>query len=484
MAFFQSNKCAAFSWDDQDIFRGVLLQRYGDLVQVRNFWQTEKVRNRSRAQIMEQGIPALGVDEETTVIVGGNYTKTCFIDLKMPKLPASDLKNAIAFELSKYSPVPVEEIQWGYRVIGKIEGTESNLVRVVYFPEDEWESWVAAASGISDGVDMIIPPIAVLDPEMDGIDVCLGNKQNGNEVYLFKSTHEGERSIICLPPEEPLDKIFGGGQAPLEKDGFDPGELNQLQPDQQSSFAPSIVLGMYGLSKTFYSDRKYWLPVPLEMRPRRNRSHKIFTLAVIIYLVLLLSLLFTSTFYRKHKELQALTAESNRLEADREQYEFTDTPETKIEELETQVMEINQSLFSMAAILREFTTLSNEKLWCTNFSWDSGDVRAELRADSDDPDLTLALQNSKLITDVTMNKRQIRDGAVNYTINCRAKTPDEAAEDEETAPEEVDRELDTDDEDLDRNDEESEEDEEDEEDEEFDEELIDATLDLDENGLD
>ena len=161
MAFFQSNNCAAFTWDDQDTFRGVLIERDGESSRVKEFWQTEKIGNRSRAQMLEQGISPLRISEDTTIIVGGNFSKSCFFDLKMPKISQTDLRSALQFELSKYSPMPVDDVQWAYRVIGKI-GTESNLVRVIYFPQSEWDSWVAAASGINIGVDLIIPANAVL----------------------------------------------------------------------------------------------------------------------------------------------------------------------------------------------------------------------------------------------------------------------------------------------------------------------------------
>ena len=421
------------------------MERHGDSIRLNSFWQVEKIGNRSRAQIMEQGLPALGVAEDTTIIIGGNYSKACFIDLKMPKLAATDLRSALAFELNKHSPIPIDEIQWGYRIVGKVDGSEANLVRLVYFPEDEWESWVAAASGIADGVDMIVPVVAVLDPELRGTDICLGNKNNGSEIYLFKSTDEGERKIICLAPDETMESVFGAGEAPLRKEGLDLGKLGDLPSDQQRNFGPPVLLGMYGLSDAFYQDRKHWLSVPIEMRPRRNRAQKFYTVVVCLYLTILLAIWGGSTLYHRSKELKSLNAESRRLQAEVDKSEQTTAPETAIQDLESEVTELTQSMFSMTKILHEMTTLTNEKLWCTNFNWDSGDIRVELRADTDDPDLTLALQDSVYFTDCSMNKRQLHDGSVNYTITCSAQLPGE--KEPETTPlpdEEIDEPFDED----------------------------------------
>ena len=69
---------------------------------------------------------------------------------------------------------------------------------------------------------------------------------------------------------------------------------------------------------------------------------------------------------------------------------------------------------ALSRVLIEVTKLTNNKLWSTNFNWDEGDLRVELRADEDSPDLLLNWQSSALLTDVTMNKRQITNGATNY----------------------------------------------------------------------
>jgi outer membrane biosynthesis protein TonB len=95
--------------------------------------------------------------------------------------------------------------------------------------------------------------------------------------------------------------------------------------------------------------------------------------------------------------------------------------------LEKQIVEANQVDFSLPAGLTEFTRLTNEKLWATNFNWDAGELRVELKADVDEPDLTLSLQESPLLTDFTMRKRQLPDQSANYSISCRMKTEVERA---------------------------------------------------------
>ncbi len=423
MAIFQSNTCAAFTWDSDNNFRGVLIERTGDTFVVRNHWQGTNVGSRSHAQVLETATADLGISEDTTVIIGGDFGKACFVDIQMPKMSPPDLRSALNFELNKHTPVPIDEIRWGYRILGKVEGTERNLIRVVYFLREEWESWVGGASGITGGVDLIIPTIAVLDPQMTGVDVCL-NANNGHGTFMFTSGDSGCREIAFIDPKTDTYEVIGYGADPLRMDKLELRQLGDLPDDQQATFAPAIILGMYGVSDGFYHDRKDWLPVPVEMRPRRNRGHKIFTTAVVVYLFFLIGILASAFFYDKYTEYQELDAQLRRLQYSIDRLQVLDVDDTFSDGLEAEIAEQNQAVLSMPAALVELTGLLSDELWSSNFNWDSGEIRAELRSEIEDTNLSLTLEESPLFTDLTMRKRQVGEQFI-YTINCRMKGEDQ-----------------------------------------------------------
>ncbi len=435
MSLFQSSTCAAFSWDNCGIFRGVLIERKGNQFEIKSHWQGRKTGNQSPAQLLENGYISLNLGGETTAVVGGNFSKSCFFDLKMPKINASDLRNALYFELAKYTPIPIDEVQWGYRIVGEIENTEHYLIRIVYFSQTDWESWISASSAISNGVDIIIPAIAVLDPAITDTDVCLENT-NGNEPFILQSKPGGEREIINLPSNQDYVDIFGLGEDPLKLDNLDIGGVAELSTEIQKTFTTSIILGIYGVSDAFYSDRKQWLPTPLELRPKRNRAHKIYFMALAVYLFFLSGIFISSIFYDHYQEYNELNAEYRRIKDKVDKVQFSDEDTLFGDNLETELVELDKTLFSMASSLIEVTTLTNDELWSSNFNWDINELRVELRTESEDSDITEALQQSQILSDITMRKRQLADGTINYTINCRMISEDEA----ESAVDELDSE--------------------------------------------
>jgi hypothetical protein len=427
MALFQSNACAAFTWDDSDCCQGILLIQKREQRHVIRTWSAQRSGQQTRAQLLESGFATLGVDADTTVLVGGNIHKVCFVDVNMPKMPPQQLRQALRFELSKHTPLPPDELQWNYRVISKIPGSELNLIRMVFLARREWESWIAAASGINSGVDMIVPAAAVCDPLLSGRDICF-TLNNEHWDYNYKSLANGEREITTIHTDNTaVESLFGKGPAPLAYDRLELGELEAMDPARQENFTAAVIIAMYGVTSSYWQDRKYWFDVPDEMRPRRNRTLKLITFSLGIYMILLIGFLIAGKFHRDYLKYQSLAHQITNLESEIEQLSSTNTPNPLADELEKQIEEANRSEFSLPAGLSEFTQLTTTKLWATNFNWDAGEMRVELKADIDEPDLTLSLQESHLLTDFTMRKRQLQDQSANYTISCRIKLPEEIA---------------------------------------------------------
>lgn len=420
MSLFLSNSCAAFVWDNEDRLVGVLVERAGHEAVVKNIWHGERAGNRSHAELLGQAGRELPIAEETTVIIGGNPEKTCFVDLKLPKIAAGDLRRALEFELTKHTPLPIDSLQWGYRVIGKIAGTELQLVRIAFFLQEDWESWVSAASGISGGVDMIIPPVTILDPLVTGKDVCLA--VNGSlERYQFHSVESGERVITCHPADQPAGDVFGIGDQPLRQAGFNLGPLAPLPAAEQRRYTAPALLAWYGLSDATIQDHRHWLSVPTGLRPKRNRAHKIYVTFVAVYLLFVSGVLVSSWFYDKYRQYNSADAEYRRLKADVDRFQEGDGSEAFATQVETEIMAARGSLLSMTEALLEVTEITGSKVWSKKFDWNAGTLGLELSSEVDDSDVTLQFQNSPILTDVTMRKTQRANEPVKYIVDCRVK---------------------------------------------------------------
>ena len=393
-------------------------------------WRGARIGNQSQAEVIESALSELKIGTETTVIVGGDFRKACFVDLRLPKMAHELVRGALSFELTKHSPIPLDDIQWGYRVLGKLPGTETHQVRVTYFPRAQWDHWISAGSAIGSGVDAIIPASGVLDPMMGEIPV--GFAESDSDIAFVLRPHGNyERDIEVTGGAATTEGVFGLGHEPLAHPNLAPGELANLSAAEQRSFAPSVLLAMYGVSEAFTRDRRTWMPVPLEMRPRRNRMQKTFTTLAAIYIVGLLCYFGMLKVYENHKKLEKVTAQRVKLAKEVKAIMPGVIPEgMAFEDLELEIQESRTTMRSMGLALIAFTGLTGDELWATSFSWTEGNIRAELRAEEEATEAVEFLMRSATLTDFRQEKSVRPGGEIVYTINCRAKTFNELMEEE------------------------------------------------------
>ncbi|MFT5126409.1 MAG: hypothetical protein ACI8W8_000001, partial [Rhodothermales bacterium] len=366
---FRSNSCVAFSWDDEGRCCGVRIERSGERCTVVNHWRGARIGNQSQAEVIESGLSQLKIAPETAVVVGGNFRKACFVDLRLPKMAHEQVRGALSFALTKHTPIPLDDIQWGYRVLGKLPGTETHQVRVTYFPREQWEHWISAGSAIGSGVDAIIPANGVLDPLMGGMPVGF-SETDSDMAFILRPEGEYEREIEVVSGADQTEGVFGLGQEPLAHPNLVLGELANESAAEQRAFSASVILGMYGVSEAFSRDGKTWMPVPLQMRPRRNRMQKTLTTLATIYILGVLCYFGMLKVYENHKKLQKVTAARVALEAAVKEIQPEMIPEgMAFDDLDLEIQEGRGTLRSLGLALIAFTGLTGDELWSTSFTW-------------------------------------------------------------------------------------------------------------------
>jgi hypothetical protein len=416
MALFRHNRCAAFDWDQDNNYYGVLCDRAGSATRVRKHWQAQKTTSQSPAEILAAGRRELGYDDDTIVIVGGNFRKACFVDLEIPRIAAENMRGALQFELSKYSPINIDELEWSYRNVLKHHGTEKQTTRIVYFRREDWERWIEAASGLERGVDMVIPASAVLDPMLDTVDVALSEGVNG-DYFVFKHGANGQRQIAYTNSPPTGGGIVGTGKTPLDQDWLVPGPLTTLPADNQVQFMPSLLLSRYGMSDQFRGDHKQWLRVPVEMRPRRNRVVKTLTMIAVAYLVFILSVLACFWVYDHHQELEQARHRTKELKmALYELEQKAELPEIATS-LQEELDERGDPRVRLTEALSEITDVVTDNLWSTNFGWNAGNVTLQLQTDAYDEQMTDGLQQCIAFEHTNQQHRTDPGGKVKITID-------------------------------------------------------------------
>ena len=141
-----------------------MVKRAGDKCKVTKIWNAKADQNTSVAEILSNASKALNAKDAAFTVASGLGPGWDMADVTMPNLPKEELRNAIAFELRKHTPLPVDKIRWGFRTtIAPQEKKQGLRTRIVYVKSDVFEQWTNHITGIGQ-LDEMLPPAAALDP--------------------------------------------------------------------------------------------------------------------------------------------------------------------------------------------------------------------------------------------------------------------------------------------------------------------------------
>lgn len=431
MGTFSKKSAIGLTWRSDGRCWGVHLRRAGRRCTAALFWQSDARGGESLAGRLAEGFRGLGATENTVVVVGGTGWQHGFVDVKMPKLSGDDMRAALQFELSKHAPLPAERLVWGYRLLPDGDG-DRQLTRLVYMRETDWRQWLDDASGLGARVDAIIPPAVVMDPLLVGREVYLEGSASGVG-FLFQPQPGGGRD--AQRRQAVGEDVFGALPEPLALPLLEPGGLQAMHPEQQQDYCPAALLAMYGLTGQVGSDRKTWLPVPLELRPRRHRYSRLVAGTLMVYLLVLVAVAMFGEYKaagKYHRELQrSCAAVEKQIDAFEEQQSDSTSLETLPQELE------DARIFrpTLPAVLADLTRLIDDTSWVQQFEWQDTtgivtQVSLVMVTGDDSTDLFDLLEASPVIGDVKPGQTIRRGGKVTKTIlmNARFDTDAEAEE--------------------------------------------------------
>ncbi len=398
MGAFSNKSAIGLTWSATGRCCGVLLRRKGDQVRVESAW-AEDAGGGAVSSALALVRSRLGADGGAYLIAGNADCRAGLVDLHMPALPAADLYNALQFELARVSPVAVEKLVWGYRLLDGEAGGRQR-VRVADLRESEWAKWIEDLSGLEGGVDQIIPPPAVLDPLLSAQSVFFPASEVAGG-FCFRMTESGLREMVFEPP--PVDSE----PAPLAISGVEPGPLAERPAEEQNDFLPAILLALYGLGHSWSHDRHTWLPVPYELRPRRHRYSRLiaYCLATVAVLFLAIGLgrevSAAKTYYDAvRQECASLKTVIGQLRQGQESAEAIQT-------LRTELKEAKLDRPTLPECLLELTRLSDDEVWVRFLNWNDGKIEVEFSSAKHDLDLLEKLETSPILLDVVPQSRVI-----------------------------------------------------------------------------
>lgn len=419
MGDYARKSCIALTWADDGRCWGVHLRHARRRLNVSLFWHSPAVDGQGVSSRLAEGFRVLQPRESTAVVAGGVGCHCGLVDLTMPKLGPDDLRSALSYELTKHAPISTDQLVWGYRLLPNGERTQQR-VRLVCMREADWGRWTDDVSGLGQGVDMILPPPAALDPVLSDVGVYLLDDVTANG-FLFAPSAAGGREALLSEPEDG-GQVFGALPEPLSLPGLNLGGLADMPPEEQQAFAPAIVLAMYGMQRCVIQDMRTCLQVPYELRPRRNQASRAVAVLLALFLLGVAGFGLGREYYAAHGLLVDLRKQVLLAEAEAESLEMTDDPTEMVKEVMGDLQDAVIERPSMAECLVELTSRIDDDAWVPSFQWTDGKIDLQIRTDEEDPALYDKLKVSPVLLDIVPLRTTVdnRSGETTIAVQMRA----------------------------------------------------------------
>ncbi len=213
---------------------------------------------------------------EQVVILGGNLDGAFNVDLKIPKIPAHEIRNALSFELQRQLPLPVESLLWCYRISENLEN--SYRMRVFAVREEFWNKvlTVLLESGIK--FDAFIHPAFCEDSSAE-FDLDAVN-------HFYEKLMQDFSKEVPVFPSSTATSFFAASELKFNDDG-----AKQLDCGAFACRALFAHVLVHDVLRRIMSP----FQVPQSLRPVRFKFLKISFL-----MLLLINILFAVTLCVRH----------------------------------------------------------------------------------------------------------------------------------------------------------------------------------------
>ncbi|MBR5078957.1 MAG: hypothetical protein IKX30_09440 [Victivallales bacterium] len=391
MPHFARNSCIAYTWNDDGDCRAVMVTRSGDKCKIAKLVNAKANQDTSVAEVLANTAKSLNAkDAAFTVATGVGYGWD-MADVTMPNLPPEELRNAIAFELRKHTPLSLDKIRWGYRsTIAKQDKKQGNRTRIIYVKSEIFDKWTANVSALGQ-LDMAIPPAAALDPLFEDATVTIPNGDGTATAYA--PSPEGRVASAVSIDDLTLDKALPG-------DFIKWNELESLPKEEQMAYIPAVVLAAYGLTSAAGHDTASMLPLPPALKPRRNVFMTL--CASILLAISLLALIIYAVIglQGRSAQIRALEKELKKVNTELDTIQKQIKPEKKkaIVELRKEMTDVTPNIPPLPFVLLDLSKSIPSPAWLSgNFTWDEGLVKFTLEEPVTDPTLTATIDTQELL---------------------------------------------------------------------------------------
>lgn len=423
MGLFARNNAIALTWTPNSC-HAVRMSTAGNGCTVAQAWHgTLGKDGNSLAELALNAMRTLQADDSIFIVAGGNGQGWGMADVRTPNLKSEDLRNALAFELRKQTPLSMDQIRWGYRILPDTEtkGDSRKRVRLFFVKNDYWNSWMKAIDGLHH-LDALLPAPVALDPLLDNQSLFLPDN-NGCE---YRATPDGRQPI---PLQE--GTAFSFEQAfPMKN--FALGKLAGLSEAEKLEYVPALVLGTYALTESVSNDAKTLVPLPERFVAHRNIALKALAICVVIYLIGLCVYTVTGNMSTKAAQIRQIEVaiKQTRAELDDLKKLLDPKDQEKARLIREELLANAPNGPDFPTALLAITQAVKPPMWVAQtLEWKNGAISFQTQGPQKDLDLANRLEYSPYLGDVSERMSTYNQESNNHTqrfeLVARFDTPTE-----------------------------------------------------------
>lgn len=427
---YNRNNAIAITWNAREC-HAVQVKAAGGSCEIAAAWHgCVGTDGASLAELLAAGLRAVGADDSIHIVAGGNEHGWGMADLHMPPLKGDELRNALAFELQKHTPLPADKLCWGYRVIdcGNAAKSIPQHIRLFYMRSESRDSSLKAVAAFHH-IDAMLPPPVALDPLLKGRTVTLQGEDG--TMLEYRSGEEGRLAgtAACSSDSPPaLEAMLAMGAS------LRPGALAGRPAAEQAGFASAVVLGMYGLGDCIGRDAATLIPLPERLHANRNVALKMSAAVLGFYLLGLLIFILSSSFQQKSVQIRRVEKEIAQTRRTLEGLRGYMDPKSaeRCDALRQELLANAAAGPDLPTALAALTAIIPENAWLSqNLEWKNGNVTFQTQSPTKILDLAARLEESPVLGDVGERLSTFNQSANAFTqrfeLTARYDTPQETA---------------------------------------------------------
>ena len=370
-------------------------------------------------EALQRAMLTLNAKNCSRIVLTGQIRQSGVFEIRMPKLGHDELRNAVEFELSKYIPLPTEDIVWSSRIVPENDAeTENNSVRmrVVFMKRENWMKFISELQIRQLNADVYINPFMSVDPFAAEFDIALPTL---DDKHVFLNDANGLRQMGFadnMNLNEELRKLL-----------YDCFIWNHeaTAKDELDKYCVSMLVARYVMSGEYDQyEKKLTYRLPNDLLPQRNKLLKWFTVINGITALLCLCLL----LYQAREKVYRVYVEQknaiNLVETRIRNLTAVNAVSKKNGKLYKKVLEAVPANLDPLQILSFLAKKLPRYIWIRSYNMTGNKVHLSLTSSRDPGNLLTGLRNERLYNIENIQKSRRYDGT--YYLSLIITSPESA----------------------------------------------------------